>query len=132
MAPELEQARLWLTLAQEKLLVARDLLKLAYYDDVVSKAYYVMFYAAKAGLAAHGIDARRHSGAIALFGQEFVKSGRLDVYYLRLLTQAMQAREASDYAPTLRASADDARSALAHAESFLSKVGELLGPEFAE
>jgi uncharacterized protein len=128
MASELEQARLWLTLAQEKLLVARDLLNLAHYDDVVSKAYYVMFYAAKAGLATHGIDARRHSGAISLFGQEFVMSGRLDVHYLRLLTQAMQAREASDYDPSLRASEDDARAALSNAESFLNKVRELLEP----
>jgi uncharacterized protein (UPF0332 family) len=127
MAPELAQARLWLALAQEKLLVARDLLNLAHYDDVISKAYYVMFYAAKAALAAHGVDARRHSGAIALFGQEFVRSGRLDVHYLRLLTQAMQAREASDYDPTLRASERDARAALAHAESFLNKVVEILG-----
>jgi len=89
MAPELTQAHLWLSLAQEKLLVARDLLRLMHYDDVVSKAYYVMFYAAKAALATRRIDARRHSGAIALFGQEFVKSGRLDSHYLRLLTQAI-------------------------------------------
>jgi uncharacterized protein (UPF0332 family) len=78
MAPELAQARLWLALAQEKLLVARDLLSLAHYDDVVSKAYYVMFYAAKAALAARGIDARRHSGAIARFGQEFIAELFLD------------------------------------------------------
>jgi uncharacterized protein (UPF0332 family) len=63
-----------------------------------------------------------------LFGQEFVKSGRLDAHYLRLLTQAMQAREASDYDPSLRASEGDARSSLAHAELFLDKVRELLGP----
>lgn len=128
MASELAQARLWLTLAQEKLQVVRDLVSLAHYDDAVSKAYYVMFYAAKAALAARGIDARRHSGAIALFGQEFVKSGRLDAHYLRLLTQAMQAREASDYDPSLRASEHDAREALAHAELFLNQVLELLGP----
>jgi hypothetical protein len=36
MEPELERARLWLTLAQEKPEVARELLGLSRYDDAVS------------------------------------------------------------------------------------------------
>lgn len=50
MEQRLEQARLWMTLAEEKLTVARDLLALSYFDEVISKSYYVMFYAAKAVL----------------------------------------------------------------------------------
>jgi len=128
MEPKLEQARLWLTLAREKMQVARELLDLGHYDDVISKAYYVMFYTTKAALLTQGIDVRRHSGALALFGREFVKSKRIDLQYLRLLTQAMQAREISDYDPSIRASRLDAEEAIDHAEQFLNKVTELLGP----
>ncbi len=128
MESERERARLWLTLAQEKLEVARELLGLSRYDDVVSKAYYVMFYAAKAALASYDIDARRHSGVIALFGQQFVKVGRVDAYYLQLLTRAMQAREISDYDPSVRASRQNAEEAITYAEQFLNKVIELLSP----
>ena len=47
-----ELIRVWLALAEEKLSVARELLDLSRFDDTVSKAYYAMFYSAKAALLA--------------------------------------------------------------------------------
>ena len=41
---ELIQA--YLTLAEEKLGVARELVASSHYDDAVSRAFYVMFYSA--------------------------------------------------------------------------------------
>lgn len=41
-------------LAKDKLVVARDLLAAGHYNDVVSKAYYAMFYASKSLLLAVG------------------------------------------------------------------------------
>ncbi len=127
MEPKLERARLWLGLAQEKLEVARELLDLNRFDDVISKAYYVMFYATRAALATRGIELRRHSGAIALLGQEFVRDNQLDVHYVRLLTRAMQAREISDYDPSVRATRQDAEAAVTNAAKFLVAVTEMLG-----
>ena len=51
---ELEEVQTYLILAEEKLVVARDLLSLGHYRDVVAKAYYTMFYAAKAALLTAG------------------------------------------------------------------------------
>ncbi len=70
-----ELIRVWLTLAEEKLEVARELLDLSRFDDTVSKAYYVMFYSAKAALLAVDVDLRRHSGVVSQFSQRFVKGG---------------------------------------------------------
>lgn len=130
MAQQLTPAQLWLRLAQEKLQVARELFDLSYYDDAVSKAYYVMFYAVKAALATRNIEVRRHSGAIVRFGQEFVKTGCIAPHYQRLLAQAMQAREISDYDPAVRASRQDAETAIVHAAEFLQKVSDMLGGVF--
>lgn len=40
----------------------------------VNRAYYAMFYALQALLAASGLVASKHSGVISLFDREFVKT----------------------------------------------------------
>jgi len=124
---KLELIQVWLTLAEEKLEVARELLELSRFDDAVSKAYYVMFYSAKAALLAVDVDLHRHSGVVSQFGQHFVKTGYADKRYSRILARAMQAREASDYDPRTRASRQDAEQAIADAKAFLEKAREILG-----
>jgi hypothetical protein len=121
-----ELIQVWLTLAEEKLEVARELLDLSRFDDTVSKAYYVMFYSAKAALLAVDVDLRRHSGVVSQFSQRFIKGGYADRRYSRILARAMQAREASDYDPRTRASKQDAQQAVADAEAFLQKAREIL------
>ncbi len=121
-----ELIRLWLALAEEKLGVASELLALSRFDDVVSKAYYVMFYAAKAALLAVDVDLRRHSSVVTHFGQHFVQTGYADRQYSRILARAMQAREASDYDPRTRASREDAEQAVREAKAFLEKAREIL------
>jgi uncharacterized protein (UPF0332 family) len=127
MEGKLELIQVWLALAGEKLEVARELLDLSRFDDAVSKAYYVMFYSAKAALLAIDVDLRRHSAVVSQFGQHFVKTGYADRRYSRILARAMQAREASDYDPRTRASRQDAEQALADAQAFLEKAREILG-----
>jgi len=132
MEEKLELIKVWLTLAQEKLEVARELLNLCRFDDAVSKAYYVMFYSAKAALLAIDVDLRRHSAVVSQFGQHFVTTGHADRRYSRILARAMQAREASDYDPRTRASRQDAEQALADAEAFLEKAKEILNELFRD
>ncbi len=116
----------WLTMAEEKLEVARELVALSRFDDAVSRAYYAMFYAAKAILLAVDQDARSHSGVVSQFSQHFVRTGYADQQYSRILARAMQAREMSDYNPTVRALSPDAEQAIADAEVFLQKIREIL------
>jgi len=129
---KLEVIQVWLSLAEEKLEVARELLDLSRFDDAVSKAYYVMFYSAKAALLAVDVDLRHHSGVVSQFGQHFVKGGYADRRYSRILARAMQAREASDYDPRTRASRQDAQQAVADAEAFLEKAREILAKVLSE
>lgn len=105
MEPEkLKYVKIYLDLAAEKLDVARELLDLSRFDDTVSKAYYVMFYAAKAALLTAGIvDVHRHAGVISFFGERFVKTGKVDRRYAKILSRALDARLDADYDPKRQA-----------------------------
>ncbi len=116
----------WLALAEEKLQVARELVGLSHFDDAVSRAYYAMFYAAKAALLTIGLDPHSHSGVISQFSQHFVVTRQVEKEFGRILAQAMQARQTSDYSPMVRASKHDAQQTIADAEMFLEKIKEIL------
>jgi uncharacterized protein (UPF0332 family) len=122
----LESVKLRMQLAEEKLIVARDLLAGKHYNDVVSKAYYAMFYASKALLLAVGEDSHKHKGVVTLFGQRFVKVGLTDPQYGRTLAIAKRLREECDYDERKRATEEEAQTAIADAESFVREIQRLL------
>jgi len=123
----LRYVEIYLDLAAEKLDVARELLDLSRFDDTVSKAYYVMFYAAKAALLTAGVvDVHRHTGVISFFGKQFVKTGKVDRRYSKILSNALDARLDADYDPKRRAIREDAEQAIADAEVFLAKAREIV------
>lgn len=117
----------YLALADEKLIIARKLAALSHYDDAVSRAYYAMFHSAKAALLTVGSDPHSHSGVASEFSRHFVKAGQVNRQYSRMLTKAMQARQSSDYSPTIRAFQPDAEQTIADAEAFVAKIKEILG-----
>lgn len=117
----------WLELAENKLDHARRIFEIGLYDDAVSRAYYAMFYAAKAALLAEGVDLRRHSSAVTKFRELFVITGRVDAEYLRYLGRAQSARERSDYAPFVPLSKEGTEEILNTAGEFIAKIKEILG-----
>jgi uncharacterized protein (UPF0332 family) len=124
---ELEEVQTYLILAEEKLVVARDLLSLGHYRDVVAKAYYTMFYAAKAALLTAGAaGVRRHTGVVSFFAQHFVKTGKIDRRYSASLSRALSDRIAADYQLEFQANEDLARRSVADAETFLAKAREIV------
>jgi uncharacterized protein (UPF0332 family) len=116
----------WLELAEDKLDHARRIFEIGLYDDAVSRAYYAMFYAAKAALLTEGVDLRRHSSAVAKFRELFVVNGRVDAEYLRYLGRAQSARERSDYAPFAPLDKEGAREIVNAASVFIEKIKELV------
>ena len=68
-----------------------------YYDDALSRAYYSMFYAAKALLSVKEIYPKAHKGVISKFGLEFVKKGFIEDTYGRALNHAKDRKEVAEY-----------------------------------
>jgi uncharacterized protein (UPF0332 family) len=112
-----------------KLSHARQIFAIGLFDDAISRAYYAMFYAAKAALLSKGLDLRRHSASIAKFRELYVITGQIDAEYLHYLGQAQSARERSDYAPFSPVGRQGAEEILTAAGNFINKVKEILGAD---
>ena len=128
MAEKQELILAYLTLAGEKVDVAHKLVAVGYNDDALSRAYYAMFYAAKAALLTIDLSPGSHSGVVSQFSRNFVKTGQVERNYGRILARTMQARETSDYNPIKRALSAQAEQAIIDAEKFVERVRELLNP----
>jgi len=83
--------------AEEKLEAAEYLLEGGFCNDAVSRAYYSMFYSARALLSLKEIYPKAHKGVISKFGLEFVKKGFVEDAYGRALSHAKDRREVADY-----------------------------------
>ena len=123
---DMKDPKTWLDLAEIKLGHARQIFDIGLFNDAVSRAYYAMFYAAKAALLSKGLDLRRHSASIAKFRELFVVTGQVEAEYLHFLGQAQSARERSDYAPFAPISREGAEEILHAAERFIGKVKNLI------
>jgi len=118
------QARM--AMAREKIASARDLFEKGHYNDVISRAYYAMFYASKALLLALGEDPHKHEGVISLYGERIAKVGLTDPRYGTLLRDAKGLREDVDYEDFFRATREQAERAIQNAEDFVTEAQETL------
>ena len=77
--------------------VSQELLLQGYPSDSASKAYYSIFYAAQALLKSSNINVVKHSAVESAIGYHFVKTGKMDQRYHRVLLDARKLREIADY-----------------------------------
>ncbi len=117
-----QQMRL-LEKAHKSLEAARLLSASNLYSFAISRAYYVMFYVAKAMLLSLGMATSKHSGVIALFGQHFGKTGRVATEYHRYLSEGHNKRTISDYDDEVEMTEAEADLQIERAAKFLA-MGE--------
>ncbi len=124
--------------AHETLREAEILLNESALRGAINRAYYAMFYALLALLATRQLGTSRHSGALALFDREFVKTGLFPRELSRALHLAFDRRQTHDYgemAEVDRQIAEetlaDARGFVAAIESYLRSAGHL-APDWEE
>ncbi len=113
--------------AGESLDAARLLLQEGYAGFAASRAYYTMFYIAKACLLDKGLTFSKHSTVVSAFGQHFAKTGQIPVEFHRYLIDAMEVRHIGDYGiqPVDKA---EASLQITRAEQFLELADHLIGP----
>jgi uncharacterized protein len=113
--------------AERSLVAARRLLEARDYDFAVSRAYYAMFYVARALLLTRDVRRSKHSGVLAAFASEFVRSGELPAELFALLRDGFEDRGESDYGLAV-ISEDQARVGIEGAHRFVRAVVERLAP----
>jgi uncharacterized protein (UPF0332 family) len=108
--------------AEESLAASEVLLEQRLIRPAANRPYYAMFYAILALLATKKRETSKHSGAISVFDQEFVKTGLFGKELSRWVHDAFDLRQKSDYAPQLEVSEEDAREVVKRATTFLENV----------
>jgi len=115
--------------AERSLEAAKVLLDRGDYDFAVSRAYYAMFYCAKAMLLSKGITTKKHSSTISLFCEKFVKSGEFSEELASYLIDAFRKRQIGDYDVFVMPTKDEAEDLINKAESFVEEVKNWLKRE---
>ncbi len=112
--------------AMEDITASEVMSKESLYKVSINRSYYAIFHAIRAITALSGYDSSKHSGIIAYFNQNFVKTGDFDKDASKIVKKASFLREKSDYEDFYIASKQEAEEQLENAKIFLSKVEEYL------
>jgi uncharacterized protein (UPF0332 family) len=112
--------------AKENIEAAVMLIGQSYYDIAISRLYYSMFYCAEAVLLADNLTFSKHSSVIAAFGHNFAKTGRLPQELHRMLIEAQDMRNLSDYDLMAVLNQKAAEVLLTKARTFSQAVSEFM------
>lgn len=72
------------------------------------------------------LDSAKHSSVIALFNQHFVKTGIVDKSMGRILENAKDIRENSDYGDFVIVTKEETEEQIKNAEKFLTEIEKAL------
>ena len=108
-----------LRIAEKRLKAAEILLKKEMLEDAINRAYYSIFYAAKAMLNVLGFDAKTHSGLITEFGLRLIKGKKVPMIYGKILREAFEKRESSDYEIGMIFEKNEVKKIVGNAKKFL-------------
>ena len=111
--------------ARRSLQAAERLLRDGDNDFALSRAYYAMFYAARALLLTRDIRRSKHSVVIAAFNEQFIQGGELPRDLFLKLRDGFEDRAEGDYGLAV-ISEEQARSGIESARQFLEEINRLL------
>lgn len=112
--------------SEEKLSAAKSLFKDEFFDDAVSRAYYAVFHAASAVLLAEGITVETHDALKTMFGLKFVKTGKINKRYGRILNTLKDERENGDYDIFTDFDSQEVDDIVKQAEEFVGEMKRFL------
>jgi uncharacterized protein (UPF0332 family) len=92
----------------------------------INRSYYSMFHAVRALLALSVLDSKKHTGVISFFNKRYIKPGKIEPEYSKMLSNAFDIRNDSDYDDYYIAPREDARIQLENAKKFLERIREYI------
>lgn len=93
----IEYSRLRIESAYNTFEAAKVLAQNGFWNSAINRLYYAIFYAVNALLVLNEIDSQTHSGMRTQFSKYFIKTGKLDKKYGKLLVQLYDWRQQGDY-----------------------------------
>ncbi|GJM40404.1 MAG: HEPN domain-containing protein [Ardenticatenaceae bacterium] len=122
-----KEIQLYLDRAKKDLQAIRINIENDLYTVAISRAYFVMFYAASALLKSIDVERKKHSGIVSAFGEHFVKPGLIDAKFSRMLVRAFESRNDTDYDVYFVIDAELAQKRFQEAQAFVEKIEAYLG-----
>lgn len=110
----------------EDLAAAKEMLSGGMYKPSLNRSYYSIFHAMRAITALEGFDSSKHSGVIAYFNQNFIKTGIFAKETSKIIKSASIMKEQSDYLDFFIASKQDAEEQIERAKQFIEAVEKYL------
>ena len=95
-------------------------------DAAANRSYYAIFHAARAVLALTGQDYKKHSGVIAFFRKEFIKTGVFEKKLSDIIQDAFEIRTDCDYEDFYVVAKEDVARQIQDAEYFLAQIEEYI------
>lgn len=120
----LSQTRL--NIAKERIEFADEILALGDYKTVANRSYYAVFSAIRAVLALDGFDSKKHSGIIAEFRKNYIKTGLLPKELSPVIDALVEIRQGSDYDDFYVVSKVEVEEQLENAKVFIIEVEKFL------
>ena len=122
-----ELAEYRLARAKEMLEASQSNLEIGQYKTSLNRSYYAVFHAMRSANALKGYDSSKHSGVIAFFTKEYLKTEVLDRGLAAIIKDSSLCREKSDYDDFYVAGKAEAEEQLRNAHYFVQKIGEFVG-----
>ena len=117
------------TRGQEALESAELLLAAGKLADAVARAYYAIHHLARALLLTRDVEVRSHEALRGQFGLHFIRSGKLDARFGKLLAQVQRFREIADYESTFTFSHDHAEEEVRASREFVAAAKACLAAD---
>ena len=112
--------------ARSNIGIAKTLYESGEYEVALNRAYYCAFDAMRAINALDGFDSSKHSGVIAHFNQEYVKTQIFPTSTSSVIKKASMLREKSDYEDFYEADKEETFDLIVKVERFLGDVERFL------
>lgn len=111
-----------LDIAKERIYFADEILEIGDYKTVANRSYYAVFSAMRAVLALDGFDSKKHSGIIAEFRKNYIKTEKLPKELSQTIDSLVEIRQGSDYDDFYIVSKEDVCEQLENAKAFIAIV----------
>ena len=118
--------------AKNDLSAAKIIAGQGYYEVAANRSYYAIFHAARAVLALTEQDFRKHSGVIAFFRKEYVKTGIFEKRLSDIIQDAFEIRTDCDYEDFYVVAKEDVEQQIANAEYFIIQIENYLQSVISE
>jgi len=111
-----------LSKAKDDLSSAELLFKNKHFAQSINRSYYAIFHSVRALLAYDEFDSKKHSWIISYFNRNYVKEGKIEKKYSRMLIDAKEIRTSSDYDDLYIADKKTAEEQLKNAKEFIAFI----------